>query len=196
MIGNILSYVADDLNRYLTNQQGLPEDTRKAHLSYVIDQNGSVASSEQNVVLVTLVDMAPDPLAYTQRFEPNKGGGVTQSLDVNSLHLNLMVLFSAYFQGDRARDALNYLTLVLQFFQSKSTFDRANSPGLPDSVDRLEFNVEPLDFHAQNHLWGILGAKYMPSVVYKVRMISFFNNDRADFTPPITAIDTGKGEVR
>ena len=188
MIGNVLDYVVSDLNRYLLTQQGLSKDERKAVLSYIVDPSGSMAPTEQNVVLATLVDLSPDTIAYGQRFEPNKAGGVTQSIDGNSLHLNLMVLFSAYFQADRARDSLNFLTLVIQFFQSKSVFDHQNSPGLPDSVEKLVFSMEPLDFHAQSHLWGILGAKYMPSVVYKVRMVSFFNNDKSEFTPPISVI--------
>ena len=189
MIGNILSFVAEELNRYICSQQGLATDEEKVFLSYVVDQDGSIATAEQNVVLVTLVDLSPDPMAYTQRVQPNQSGGVTESIEFNALHLNLMVLFSAYFKGDRAKDALNYLTLILQFFQSKSTFDKVNSPGLPDSVEKLEFSMEPLDFHAQNHMWGILGAKYMPSVVYKIRMISFFDKSPTDFTPPISTID-------
>ncbi len=190
MIGTLLDFVAEDLNRYLLSQQGLSADEKKVLLSYIVNQDGSIASSEENVVLMTLVDLTPDPLAYTQKLQANQSGGVTESIEWNSLHLNLMVLFSAYFKGDRAKDAMNYLTLVLQFFQSKSSFNRFNSPGLPDSVEKLEFTMEPLDFHAQNHLWGILGAKYMPSVVYKVRMISFFDENQTDFTPPISAIET------
>ncbi|WP_018970912.1 DUF4255 domain-containing protein [Rubritalea marina] len=188
MIGNLLAYVAEDLNRYICRQQGLQEDERKVLLSYVVDQDGSIATNEQNVVLVTLVDLALDPLAYSQRMQPIPGGGVTEEIQYNSLHVNVMVLFSAYFKGDRAKDALNYLTLILQFFQSKSSFTRANSPGLPDGIERLEFSMEPLDFHAQNHMWGILGAKYMPSVVYKLRMISFFDEQDPEYEGPIRTI--------
>ncbi len=195
MIGNILSYVAEDLNRYICSQQGLSTDEEKVFLSYVVDQDGSIASAEQNVVLITLVDLAPDAMAYTQKIQPHQSGGVTESIDYNSLHINLKVLFSAYFKGDRAKDSLNYLTLILQFFQSKPSFNRTNSPGLPDLVEKLEFSVEPLDFNAQSHMWGILGAKYMPSVVYKLRMISFFDRNPTSFQPPISTIDIG-GQLR
>lgn len=188
MIGNILAYVAEDLNRYICRQQGLQEEEQKVLLSYVVDQDGSIATTEQNVVLVTLVDLALDPLAYTQRLQQLPSGGVSEGIQYNSLHVNLMVLFSAYFKGDRAKDALNYLTLILQFFQNKSSFTRTNSPGLPEGVERLEFSMEPLDFHAQNHMWGILGAKYMPSVVYKLRMISFFDESDLEYEGLIETI--------
>ncbi|MFC5049187.1 DUF4255 domain-containing protein [Rubritalea spongiae] len=180
MIGDLLAYVSDDLNRYICKNQGLSQDEQKVLLSYVVDQDGSIATNEQNVVLVTLVDLALDPLAYSQRVHSVSGGALTQEIQYNSLHVNLMVLFSAYFKGDRAKDALNYLTLIIQFFQSKASYTRANSPNLPNGVERLEFSMEPLDFNAQNHMWGILGAKYMPSVVYKVRMISFQDDETLD----------------
>ena len=189
MIGNILSFVTEELNRYICLQQGLSSDEEKVFLSYVVDQDGGIATTEQNVVLVTLVDLSPDSLAYTQKTQMNQSGGVTESIPYDSLHLNLMVLFSAYFKGDRAKDALNYLTLILQFFQSKSTFNKHNSPGLPESVERLEFAMEPLDFHAQNHMWGILGAKYMPSAVYKVKMISFFDKNLPEFIPAVSSVE-------
>ena len=40
----------------------------------------------------------------------------------------------------------------------------------------------------QNHLWGALGAKYLPSVIYKVRMIVIQEALKADEQPPIKII--------
>jgi len=190
MIGNILSYVTNELNQYICRQQGLSPDDEKVFLSYVVDQDGSIATTEQNIVLVTMVDLSPDPLAYSQKVHPNKMGGVTETIDHSALHLNLKVLFSAYFKGERAKDALNYLTLIIQFFQNTPVFTKTQYPGLPEGLKKLEFVLEPLDLQTQSHMWGVLGAKYMPSVLYKMKMVAFYDQEPAVFTPVITAVNT------
>jgi hypothetical protein len=46
------------------------------------------------------------------------------------------------------------------------------SPGLPAGVEKLVLDLNTLSFQDMNNLWGILGSKYLPSVMYKIRMIS------------------------
>ena len=153
MIGTILTYISDQLNQYICRQQGLSADEEKVLLSYIVNQDGGIATTEQNVVLVTLVDLAQDPLAYSQKSQPNALGGVSESIDHMALHLNFKVLFSAYFKGDRAKDSLNYLTLIIQFFQNNVAFTKVRFPGLPEGVQKLEFVLDPLDLQTQSHMW-------------------------------------------
>ena len=189
MIGNLLDFVAQQLNRYVCLKQGISVEESKVQLSLLVDQSGSVASNEENVVLLSLVDTSKNSLAYSNKQMPNGMGGVNTEIDHMALHLDLKLLFSAYFKQDRAKDALNMLTLVMQFFQSKPTFTKENSPGMPDGVKKLEFTMETVGCQEQSHMWGILGAKYMPSAVYTMKMISFFDAREADPITPILTID-------
>ena len=47
--------------------------------------------------------------------------------------------------------------------------------GRPDprrtEIERLVVELYSLNLEQQNHLWGYLGGKYLPSVVYKVRLV-------------------------
>ena len=189
MIGDLLDFVAKQLNRYVCLQQGVSEDEAKVILSLLVDQGGNVASNDENVVLMTLVDTSKNTLAYSNKKMPNGMGGVNTEIDHLALHLDLKLLFSAYFKSDRAKDALNMLTLVMQFFQSKPQFTAENSPGLPSGVKKLDFTLETVGLQEQSHMWGILGAKYMPSVVYTMKMISFFDAKEKDPVLPILTID-------
>ena len=55
-------------------------------------------------------------------------------------------------------------------------------------IGRLMINLHPITFEQQNNLWASLGAKYMPSVVYKIRTISFTDAEPKMEAPPITQI--------
>jgi hypothetical protein len=41
-----------------------------------------------------------------------------------------------------------------------------------------------------NNIWGCLGAKYMPSVVYKVRMLTYNNNTIREIRPVVSGVES------
>jgi hypothetical protein len=105
------------------------------------------------------------------------------------IQLNLYVLFAAYFPGNYL-EALKFISLVLGFFQGKQVFTAQNTPGLPDGVDKLVVEINNLDQHAQNQLWSAIGAKMMPSVSMKIRMIVITRDQILSEVPEITGTDT------
>ena len=62
----------------------------------------------------------------------------------------------------------------------------------PSSIDRLVFDLHNLSFEQLNHLWSVLGGTYVPSVLYKVRLVKIQADNTLD-APPIRTIkvDTG-----
>jgi Pvc16 N-terminal domain len=66
--------------------------------------------------------------------------------------------------------ALKRLSAIITYFQGTSSFDKTDYPDL-DPVEYLIVELYSLSFEQQNQLWASLGAKYMPSVVYKVRLV-------------------------
>src|SRR5690606_20164688 len=102
-----------------------------------------------------------------------------------AVFLNLYVLMSATL-GQDLQDAyefaLHRLSLIIQFFQAKKTYTIKNSPfttisndnNIPQEIkDELRLNVDlhTLTFEQINHLWGSLGGKQVPFVMYKVRLV-------------------------
>jgi len=45
-----------------------------------------------------------------------------------------------------------------------------------------------MNFEELNHLWGVLGGAYFPSVVYKVRLVKV-QFDTATAAPEVTTIE-------
>ncbi len=65
--------------------------------------------------------------------------------------------------------ALSRLSEVIDFFQAKPYFSPLDS-GFPNNFAKLTFEVYSLKMEQLNHLWGILGGLYFPSVLYKERI--------------------------
>lgn len=105
------------------------------------------------------------------------------------IQLNLQVLFAAYFPGNYL-EALKFISLVLAYFQGKQVFTAQNTPELPNGVDKIVVEINNLDQHALNQLWSAIGAKMMPSVSMKIRMIVITRGQILQEVPEITGTDT------
>lgn len=102
------------------------------------------------------------------------------------VELELLLLFAAQYDskadyGTNLRD----LSHIISFFQSNSVFDEQKFPSLNASVtdlnkpwqliERLSFKLQSMSFEQMNNLYGMLGIKYIPSVVYKMNMLTIFD---------------------
>lgn len=186
MIGNILTRVSSELNAYICRHLGIGPENQKAVLSNVVNQDGSIASQEENIILVSLIDVRQDPATpYVMKAQYQNTEGQNYAVNTMALHVNLYVLFIAYFDSTKARESLNFLTYVLRFFQTKPIFTSHNTTDMPVGVDKLEFTLETINFQEKGYLWGLLGVKYMPFLLYKVRLLSITDNEPDAFIPPI-----------
>lgn len=88
------------------------------------------------------------------------------------LHLNFYVLFSINSTNEtNYLNALLLLSHVISFFQRKFVFTPGNTPTLDPAIEKLIAELYSPNFEQLNHLWAMLGGKYMPSVLYRVRML-------------------------
>ena len=192
MIYDALEMLRRELGDYL---RSLPElnlsESQVVELSNVAKEDGTVAitSNRLGVSLVnieeerTVRDVAP--------YKTNPDNSVSHLNP--EVRLNLMVLFTAHFGVYTT--SLQFIGGVIRFFQKKSVFTPDNSPTMPVGIERLVAELHPLNLEQQNNLWGALGAKYQPSVLYKVRAIRIQEGQIRDQQTPITTIDiAGRGK--
>jgi hypothetical protein len=89
-----------------------------------------------------------------------------------AVHINLIVIFIANFQNDYINE-LNCISKIIEFFQQKSFFTPGNTNGFDKlKIDKLNFKLNTSPMEEQHNVWNLLGGKYLPSVVYKIGMIS------------------------
>lgn len=109
------------------------------------------------------------------------------------VNLDIYVLFSV--NQSAYDEALKKLGKVVEFFQGKSMFNQDNTPfereGDLSNVGDFYFTLELFTptFEQLNYIWGTLGGKQYPAVIYKVSVLQI---DRARVTAEgtiITSID-------
>jgi hypothetical protein len=106
------------------------------------------------------------------------------------LTVNLYVLFSAYFSNGNYPESLRFISFIIAFFQQKGAFNRVNTPRLDPEIDKLIFEMASISPEQLNNVWGCLGAKYMPSVIYKVRMLTYNNNIIREIRPLVSGVES------
>ncbi|NCT94940.1 MAG: DUF4255 domain-containing protein [Chitinophagaceae bacterium] len=184
MIYESLNCIADELNEYFRSKLRITED--KVVLSGIINQDGTVAIQGENKVLLTLINLEKEP---SVKSNASAGGARTFANTSSAMSINLYVLFSAYFTGANYGEALRFLSFVIAFLQEKNAFTQGNTPRLDTGIEKLTFEMESLGSEKLNNVWSTLGAKYMPSVVYKIRMLTFDSSMVREYRPAIAGME-------
>lgn len=182
MISAALSHLVAQLNQYLKSNFQLVEDV--VVVSNLLELDGSVASQANNKLVLTLVNIEKDTV-------PFRPAGTLRSTDERMLQhsaplfLNLYVMLSANFGAGNYAEALKYIGLAIAYFQQRPVFDRHNSPGMDRRIEKLLLDIQNLPIPDLNNVWSLLGGRYLPSMFYKVRMITVDANAVTGQTPVI-----------
>lgn len=184
MIYEALSCLAEEINEYFRIRLKISED--KVVLSAIVNQDGTVAIQGENKILLTLVNIEKETVGKSNSGIPGSSVLINKS---SALTINLYVLFSAYFSNGNYPEALRFISFIIAYFQQNAVFTRMNTPRLDADIEKLVFELATISPEQLNNIWGSLGAKYMPSVVYKVRMLTFDNNIVREYRPLITGVE-------
>ncbi len=158
MIYKALTFIANELNQYLKLRFTATKD--KVVVANILNQDGSSTIIEDDRIIISLVNIEEEKHVHNNW----AGGGSNPPVS-----LNLYVLFSTTFKGELSSDALKFISIIIGYFQSNKSF--SSSDGLDSNVEKLSFEIFNLDISELSSLWAGLGAKYTPSILYKVRMI-------------------------
>jgi len=167
MIHLAVEHIVNELNSYFSVKIS---ESSKVVQNALIKMDGAVQGGIDDKIVATLVNIEEERIARDPEIYKKQMDGSIQIIKPE-VKLNLYLLFTAYFPLDYS-EALKMLSLVIGFFQKKNTFNTSNSPGLDPRIKDMNLELFTLSFEQQNHLWGSIGAKYTPSVLYKMRLIS------------------------
>jgi len=169
MLDLALKAVTNQLNRYMHRHFDLDEDA--VMLTSPFDSEGNASSQVNNKLVVFLANINKDSLSNNR---PNSAGAITSSFSSPTpLSLNLYIIIAASFDAARYQESLTYLSYAVSCFQQQPVIDQHNSPDLSNSIDKLIMDIENIGINDLSNLWGVLGGQYIPSVMYKVRMLVF-----------------------
>jgi len=172
MISEALTFVVAEVNRYLDARLGpsTPDRVVLGNIARLADNEGTGGNNAGNsgVAMLTLVNVEEDRVSRNpEQFRRLDDQIVYRN---PSVQLNLFGLFSAH--TNTYSTALEILSYIIQCFQAQRTFESQTNPNLDPRIGKLTLDLFALNFEQLNHLWSTLGGKYLPSVLYKIRLVS------------------------
>lgn len=194
MIHTSLSFLTNELNEYLKVKTGSPT-VERVFLTSVAKESG-VAIPDKSLG-VSLINIEEERVYKDQRSSLINDQGNVEYLNPE-IKLNLYVLISANFQDNDLNDSsddyvegLKQLSHIISFFQAKNVFTPDNSPTLSSfdpNLKKLVVELYSYSFEQLYNFWSVVGTSYLPSVLYKVRTISFQEREFFDSAIPIEKI--------
>ncbi|CAM1345265.1 DUF4255 domain-containing protein [Tenacibaculum amylolyticum] len=168
MLDQVLVFISNLLNKELKMSFGLTEDI--VLISSLINLDGSITKNIENKIILSVINLEQE------RNIKNRGEYLQTSKGsfnkVNPpIYLNLYLLVSANYNSENYIEALKMLSEVIGVLQSSKVFTPQSNPELDTSIERLIFETYNVPIQELSHVWSGIGAKYVPSMVYKVRMI-------------------------
>lgn len=199
MLRTALEFLSSELKAYIERKEPSMFQNEVAVLvSSLMKTDGTFAinssqGGETFKVVMTLVNLEEDRIAESQQYY-KKVNDKVQYFNP-PINLNAYVLLSV--MGDNYLSDLRLLSYIISFFQTHSVFDEEKFPHLNSKaeqdkpwqkINRMITTLHPVTFEQQNNLWAAIGAKYMPSVLYKIRTITFHDTEPKMEAPPITDV--------
>ena len=183
MLQKVIASFVSEINNYIK----IKTDTADCVVqSTLLKQDGTISDGISSKIVLTLVNIEEDRISREIDYSRKTDEGKIEKL-VAPIKLNLYLLFSANYSTDYD-EALKMLSYVIGFFQKRNKFSNSNTPALKSEFKEINIEMVSLNFEQQNHLWGSMGAKYIPSVLYKLRLIEITDEEITGSEEPITQI--------
>jgi len=185
MIDAALTQITSQLNVHLRHRFQVNEDL--AVLSNLLEQNGTLVPLIANKLVLFLVGVEQD--AYAHRAIGMGVNAQAQLRGAEPVFLNLLMMCAANFSGSNYPEALKFLSGAIHFFHERPVLDHQNTPALDQRLDKLVLNIENLSSAEMHSLWGIHSGRYLPSVLYRIRMVSIAGQHIQGREAPIGQLD-------
>lgn len=184
MIFEILQVITEDINTFFGENNVTLENIAN------IDSDGD-GVADTNGVLLTLLNLQEE--TTLKNISNNYISGTEVFYKNPKVNLNLYILFSA--NNSSYTESLKSVSKVIQFFQGKRIFTQANSnfenTSEMQNLKNFKFIVDLFtpSFEELNFIWGTLGGKQYPSVLYKISSIEIERDILTDKGTVITEIN-------
>lgn len=165
LIYDTLLLVSEEINNFL--DPGNPQKPLSLGNISMFNDGDEFTAALKDKLIVSVANIEEDRISKTPDNFIRQGD---RTIYRNPpLHFNITLIFSATHSYDKA---LPLIEGVIRFFQVKNVFDTTNTTGLDAEVNKAVFDLVSLNLEQMHQLWTSLGGKYIPSVIYKMRMIT------------------------
>ncbi|MGQ8364216.1 DUF4255 domain-containing protein [Glaciecola sp. 1036] len=183
MLDSVLMFVMNELNGYLKSKSALTDDVVK--LGPIVDDSGKYAL-DKNSISLSLINVEQEAITKQQLPKTTYSQGKMLTF-APELRVNLYVIFAARF--DIYDQALKYMSHIMNFFQTRPLFTPDTYPELDTTLSRISLDLQSPNYDQLNQIWAFIGGKQLPSVYYKIRVVSLRDQESPNIGPPILTVN-------
>ncbi len=170
MIDKVLVFLKSHLDAYVRAQTVVTPDAQADRVVFV---NGKALNSlefKEDAVSLLLINVEEErTLRAADPYARITAEGNREKIQPD-IRLNLYLLFVACAQYEKA---WQYLSHIIEYFQTHNVLDHESAPDLDERIERLTMELITLDFAAQNEVWNALRVTQHPSLLYKAQLVVF-----------------------
>jgi hypothetical protein len=183
MISHALTIIANELQAHLRSAYAPSNPTEKlVYLGNIAEGVGTVGIP-RGIINFSVVNIKEEKTLKNLPHYVRNDATLTTRYENPPIFLNFQILITATHAQEKYSDALLALSRVIRFFQFKNVFTQDNVA--PSSIDqgapsnvldqlasfKLIFDLYSPTMEEINHLWGTLGGKQYPFVLYTMRLL-------------------------
>ena len=189
MIYESLDFLIGEMQSFLSLKGNTPGTDDLITLNRIVDESGKLDISVDTIV-GSVVNIEEERINRQHIPRVNREGNQT-SYSNPQVDLNLYILFAANF--GTYTQGLKAISNVIAFFQKNSVFTPSSHPELDSNVEKLVCELQTLGFEQLSYLWGTLGFSYLPSALYKVRLVTIDENAVSKRGAAVSTFDLQSG---
>lgn len=189
MLKKALNFLKEKLNTAISD----PAQPASVILTSIVNERGEV-NIQSGQLAIMLVNLEEEKILKMQLPHEKRVGNNIQFANPE-IKLNLLVMLAANPGADNYLAALDTLSQAMLFFQGTSFFDKIKYPALAPEIEKLTLELFSLTLEQQNQLWASLGAKYLPSAIYKIRLVVVDQELFGESKPLVKVIDNNLKKI-
>ena len=188
MIAKTLSFITDLLNQELKMSFGLTDD--RVIASSLINPDGSITNNVENKIVVSVINLEHETTRKSMNHYINDGVKSYGKI-APPVQLNVYLLVSANYDSSNYLEANKMLSAVIGVFQANPFFTKETNPEMQAPLEKLTLEIFNLPINELSHIWSGIGAKYVPSIIYKTRMLAIQEEKVKKLVPGISGLQGG-----
>jgi hypothetical protein len=187
MLGETLSFLRQYLDDHLrVAAGGSVEDNQDALVAFLDGDKVETPNFKLGAVTLVLINLEEERvLRQADPYVRVNATGAPERVQPE-IRLVLCLLLVARFKN--YNESWDHLSRLLSLLQTERVFERSSHPGLPAGVEKLVFELSSQTFAEQGQMWGTLRTAYLPSMLYRVKLLAF--RDSKPTSLPVVASPT------
>lgn len=181
MLSHALTIVVNELEKHLTDIFGAGAQVRLGNIAEGVGTGANAGTVPRDILVFSMVNIREEKTLKNLSNQVRNDATLRVVYENPPIFLNFNILVVA--THSIYGNALLMLSRAIRFFQFRNVFDQnsvapssltLNAPANP--LDQLEtfkliFDLYSPTMEEVNHLWGTLGGKQYPFVLYTLRLL-------------------------